>query len=309
MKPPNKVPASVDAYRSQLVQKLQRTHQVAKEQIQLSQQRMKDLYDRDSKPYPYKLGDRVWTFNPAIKPDFSKKLLYRWHGPYRLVEQLSPVRVKTSDNQLLSTPVHVDRLKPYCDPNDRPLDVPVDLDIDFDLLLDENDLPADSFEPSQIQAPPPASQSKDDPLYPIEQVLKRRTGKGIEECFAKRQGFSSTRNSWTSSSSIVDHTKPTETPDPTPHTVSMFSSSFLNLPAFSSTTSLPFHRRTMLPYFLILFCFVAYLGSLSAKPNSGPLYDCSELYDCSSIALNCMIALPLWTILNLQKHLTLLRTL
>ena len=70
--PLNKVPASIDAYRSQLVQKLQLTHQVAKEQIQLSQQRMKDLYDRDSKPYLYKLGDRVWIFNPAIKPGFLK---------------------------------------------------------------------------------------------------------------------------------------------------------------------------------------------------------------------------------------------
>ena len=186
-------------------------------------------------------------------------MLYRWHGPYRLVEQLSPVnfKVKTVDNRLLSTPVHVNRLKPYCDPNDRPLDMPVDLDIDFDLLLDENDLPTDSFEPSQIQAPPPASQSKDDPLYPIEQVLKRRTRKGIKECFVKWQGFSSKHNSWISSSSIVDHTEPTETPDPTPHTVSTFTSSFINLPAFTSTTSFPFHRRTMLPYFLVLFCLVA----------------------------------------------------
>ena len=76
LKPPNKVPTSIDAYRSQLVQKLQLTHQVAQEQIQLSEQRMKDFYDRDSKPYPYKLGDRVWIFNLAIKPGFSKKLLY-----------------------------------------------------------------------------------------------------------------------------------------------------------------------------------------------------------------------------------------
>ena len=174
--------------------------------------------------------------------------------------------MKTADNRLLSTAVQVNRLKPYCDPNDRPLDVPVDLDIDFDLLLDENDLPADSFEPSQIHAPPSASQSNDDPLYLTEQVLKRRTRKGIEECFVKWQGFSSKHNSWIPSFSIVDHTEPIGTPDPIPHTVSTFSSSFLNLPAFSSTTSFPFHRRTMLSYFLVLFCFVAYLGSLSAKP-------------------------------------------
>ena len=131
--------------------------------------------------------------------------------------------------------------------------MPVDLDIDFDLPLDENDFPADNFEPSQIQAPPSTSQSKDDLLYPIEQVIKRRTRKGIKECSVKWQGFSSKHSSWIPSSSIVDHTDPTETPDPTPHTVSTFSSSFKS-PDFSSTTSFPIHRKTMLPYFLVLFC-------------------------------------------------------
>ena len=59
LKPPNKVPASIATYRTQLVQKLELTHQVAKEQVQLSQQKIKELYDRDSKSYPYKVGDRV----------------------------------------------------------------------------------------------------------------------------------------------------------------------------------------------------------------------------------------------------------
>ena len=44
LKPQNKVPASIATYRTQLVQKLELTHQVAKEHIQLSQQKMNELY-------------------------------------------------------------------------------------------------------------------------------------------------------------------------------------------------------------------------------------------------------------------------
>ena len=91
---------------------------------------MKDLYDRKSKPYPYKVGDLVWLFTPKTQKGLSKKLLHNWHGPYRLVEQLSPVNVKlrTRDNRLLPTPVHVNRLKPCTDPVARPLDPPADQD-------------------------------------------------------------------------------------------------------------------------------------------------------------------------------------
>ena len=102
---------------------MQLTHQVAPEQMQLSQQAMKDLYDRKSKPYPYKVGEVVWLFTPKTQKGLSKKLLHNWHGPYRLVEQLSPVNFKlhTRDNCLLPTPVHVNRLKPCTDPVACPL--------------------------------------------------------------------------------------------------------------------------------------------------------------------------------------------
>ena len=44
LKPQNKVPVSIATYRTQLVQKLELTHQVAKEHIKLSQQKMNELY-------------------------------------------------------------------------------------------------------------------------------------------------------------------------------------------------------------------------------------------------------------------------
>ena len=109
LKPPTEISPTILSYRATLVRQMQLTHRVASEQIQLSQQAMKDLYDRKSKPYPYKVGDLVWLFTPKTQKGLSKKLLHNWHGPYRLVEQLSPVnfKLRTRDNRLLPTPVHV----------------------------------------------------------------------------------------------------------------------------------------------------------------------------------------------------------
>ena len=91
LKPPTKMPNSVLSYRSQLVQNLELTHRIAKEQTQLAQMKMKENFDHHSEPYPYYVGDRVWIYNPKTKVGLSKKLLHCWDGPYRLVEKLSPV--------------------------------------------------------------------------------------------------------------------------------------------------------------------------------------------------------------------------
>ena len=142
---------------------------------------------------------------------YQKKLSHCWHGPYRLVQQLSPVtfNICTADNQLLSTPVHVDRFKIFYDPADRPMQPPVDLELEHALVLHESELPRDSIIPSQIQAPLPASQPGDN-FYPIEKVLKHRIGKGTIESLVKWQDFSSKHNSWIPTSSIVDLTQTTD---------------------------------------------------------------------------------------------------
>ena len=63
LKPPGKLTQSVLHYRSQLVETIHLTHQTAAQQIQLSQQKMKEIYDRNAKPYPYQVGGKVWVFS------------------------------------------------------------------------------------------------------------------------------------------------------------------------------------------------------------------------------------------------------
>ena len=60
---------------------------------------------------------------PRLPIGLSKKLLHHWHGPYRIVKQLSPVnfKLRNSANRLVAAPVHVNRMKLYYDAKDRPM--------------------------------------------------------------------------------------------------------------------------------------------------------------------------------------------
>ena len=55
-----------------------------------------------------KLPNVVWVFTPKTRKGLSKKLLHHWHGPYRIMKQLSPVnfKLRNSANRLVATPVH-----------------------------------------------------------------------------------------------------------------------------------------------------------------------------------------------------------
>ena len=108
---------------------------------------MKDYYDRNASPSTYVIGSKVWVHTPKTRKGLSKKLLHNWHGPYRIVMKLSPVhyKLRATDNRRISTTVHSNRLKPYVDPNDRPL-TPPDDDAN-DLYLSEVNFSADSFNP------------------------------------------------------------------------------------------------------------------------------------------------------------------
>ena len=147
--PPNvdKLATSIATHRERIVTQLEEAQRLAKLNIERTQQTMKAHYDQQAKPTKYKVGQKVWIYTPKTKKGLSKKLLYKWHGPFRIVKQLSPVnfQLRTQANRLLSAPVHVNRMKLYFDPDGRPTHSP-DVDIEHDdLMLDESELPEDSF--------------------------------------------------------------------------------------------------------------------------------------------------------------------
>ena len=148
--PPRNLTKSIEEHRARIVRNIEIAHEVARANIQLAQQKMKAIHDRKSKPPEYQEGHKVWVFTPVTPKGLSKKLRFMWNGPFRIVSSLGPshfILRTCDDNRRVAAIIHANRLKPFRDPNNRPVDIPTDLD-DFDEpCLCEDEYPEDSFEP------------------------------------------------------------------------------------------------------------------------------------------------------------------
>ena len=89
---------------SQYIKDVQRTLKGAYDTIRINlevaQKKRKDAYDGQCAGIDFKIGDRVWLFNPAIKTGHTKKLSSLWRGPYTIIDRLSSVNYKI---QLIGT--------------------------------------------------------------------------------------------------------------------------------------------------------------------------------------------------------------
>jgi ribonuclease HI len=97
----------------------------------------------------YDRGDQVWVYFEAITPGLKKKLAHKWHGPFTILERVSPAIYKLDvvrENRRIFPLLHIARLKLYVGEFDRPsmeLREPPPID------LDEAILPEDSWEPDE----------------------------------------------------------------------------------------------------------------------------------------------------------------
>ena len=82
--------------------------------------------------------------------------LPNWLGPYRIVEQSSPVhfRLGTDTNKKVTFAVHANRMKPFIDPSLQPIE-PSLFDDPSEPYLHESELPVNK----NIDSSPPASHS------------------------------------------------------------------------------------------------------------------------------------------------------
>eukprot|EP00795_Rhopilema_esculentum_P006597 gene6597-biopygen8105 len=143
----SKLSSSVAEHRARIVENLENARRIVKTNTELAQQRMKHYYDQNSAPVSFDIGSKVWVYTPKTRKGLSKKLAHNYHGPYRVVKNLSPVhfRLRTLDNRPVSVPVHANRMKLYVDPSDRPTAAPPQCDTFVD--FSDVDLPPDSFLP------------------------------------------------------------------------------------------------------------------------------------------------------------------
>ena len=197
---------------------------MARENLQRAQQKMKDYYDQKAKMPTFEVGQRVWVYTPKTKKGLSKKLLHNWFGPYRIVEKSSPVhfRLHTDTNKKVTFAVHANRMKPFVDPESRPID-PQLFDNVSEPYLDETDIPSDSFEDEQVQndnqsvkessSQPAASQQVPHPekvvvdnetIFNAEKILKRRKRSGKNEYLVKWLGYPKNQSTWEPEENIID---------------------------------------------------------------------------------------------------------
>ena len=111
---------------------------------------MKEYYDHNASQPLFEIGQRVWVYTRTTKKGLSKKILYNWFGPYRIVDQSSPVhyQLRSKNDKKVTFAVHANRMKSFVHPGLRSIEPPIEDDLS-EPYLDESDIPADSFQVSE----------------------------------------------------------------------------------------------------------------------------------------------------------------
>lgn len=166
--PPEDPTNSIIEHRRRIVKSIEIVQQIARENIALAQQKMKEYYDLSAKDPEFVKGSKVWVCVPKTYNGLSRKLLRKYHGPYRVEEKLSPVhfRLRTCSNKPVTSIVHANRMELFVDPRDRPIEPPSACVDNF--CFSETDLPSDSFKTSSTPTVPPNTSSGP---TPVEHVL------------------------------------------------------------------------------------------------------------------------------------------
>jgi hypothetical protein len=71
------------------LQKLERVHDFARNNLKLKSDKMKEYYDTSSQDETLNEGDPVWLYNPTRKKGLSPKLMRPWQGPYIIVNKIN----------------------------------------------------------------------------------------------------------------------------------------------------------------------------------------------------------------------------
>ena len=79
--------------------KLQKTHQLMREYMDVKQERQKIYYDRSKCGPFYKVGEKLLVFNPTIKKGETRKISFFYRGPYIIVEIINDLNFKVEDKK------------------------------------------------------------------------------------------------------------------------------------------------------------------------------------------------------------------
>ena len=229
---PTDLSSSIAEHRKRIVQQIERAQNLARENNQRAQQKMKAYYDKTARMPSFEIGQRVWVYTPRVKRGLSKKLAHLWFGPYRIIDKMSPVhfRLRTEENRKVTTMVHANRMKLFIDPNDRPIEPP-DEDDTNDPYLNIEDLPDHILEEQaridanqrqtnpntrekqeEATAPQSTNQTEQVPnplidnqeVFSAQKLLKSRKVNGKIEYLVKWDNYHISEATWEPEANILD---------------------------------------------------------------------------------------------------------
>ena len=116
------------------------------------------LQSKYKKKTVFEVGQRVWVYTLRTKKGLSKKLMHNWLG---IVEKLSLVhfKLRTITNKKVAFSGHANRMKPFVDPNLRPIDSPP-FDDPAEPYINESGIPKDCFEIEMPLSPQPQNEKE-----------------------------------------------------------------------------------------------------------------------------------------------------
>ena len=98
-----------------VLENMQMTRQIAKENNERHQALNKTYHDRSAKDPDYEIGELVWLHNPRVPVGLSKKFRPQWYGPFRICEANDNHTYRLRDavtHDVSDTLIHASRLKP-----------------------------------------------------------------------------------------------------------------------------------------------------------------------------------------------------
>jgi hypothetical protein len=106
-----------EKYETWMLENLQRAYAEVDDKNQRAQRKYKQHYDKQRREgEKFQPSQQVLVYRPTRKVGLAEKLLHRWHGPYRIIRQLTPLNYEI---QLIpgnkKEVVHVERIKSFND--------------------------------------------------------------------------------------------------------------------------------------------------------------------------------------------------